>query len=149
MITKQVIQTWLNETQNLMIEKYDQLGFRASGEWPNSLSNTLEEKDGKYIAKIEGADYTYYMENGRRAGKFPPKSAILKWIDDKGIVSDINKNSLAFLIARKIAQQGTTIRPGLVSDVITDSWINELNNRIGAATVESVKSDIINTLKWQ
>jgi hypothetical protein len=147
-MTKDIIQNWLNETQTLMVDKYDQLGFRASGEWEQSLSNSIEEKEGSFVAKIEGANYTYWMEHGRKPGKFPPMAAIRKWIDDKGIIAEnITRNSLAFLIARKIAREGTQIRPGIVSDVITQERIDSLIKDIGALFVTQVKSDVIKAFK--
>lgn len=145
---KDIIQSWLDETQKDLVVKYDQLGFRASGDWERSLSNSINETGGGYHAAIEGANYTYWMEHGRKAGKFPPRSAILKWIEDKGIIAEgISKNSLAFLIARKIANEGTKIRPGIVSDVITQDRINQLIKDIGIFYTAQVKSDIIKTFK--
>jgi hypothetical protein len=148
MITKQIIQDWMDETQKMMVEKYDQLGFRASGGFEQSLENSIQETPGHYHAQILGAHYTYYIEHGRKAGKFPPRNAILEWINQKNIVAEgITKNSLAFLIARKIAREGTRLRPGVVSDVITQAWINKLIKDLGAATVENITSDILNSFK--
>lgn len=131
-----------------MVVKYDQLGFRASGDWERSLKNTINETPTGFHATIEGNHYTYWMENGRKAGKFPPRNAILDWINQKGIVAEgISKNSLAFLIARKIANEGTKIRPGIVSDVLTQDRINQLIKDIGVFYTAQVKSDIIKTFK--
>jgi hypothetical protein len=147
MTVREKIQGWLDETHGLMVQKYDELGFRASGEWEQDLSNSIDETGGKYIAKIEGANYTYWMEHGRKAGKFPPIAKIRKWIDDKGIQTDLNKNSLAFLIARKISREGTRHRPGIVSDVLTQNHIQKLYDVVGGSLIESMKSDVIKTFK--
>jgi hypothetical protein len=148
MTTKQTIQAWLDETQVLMVEKYDQLGFRASGDWEKSLENEVTEGKGKYTATIKGANYTYWMEHGRKPGKFPPINMIKKWIIEKPVhFENISLNSLSFLIARKIARDGTKIRPGVVSDVITKPRIDDLLKRIGQSMILELKSDIIKDLK--
>src|SRR5574344_859556 len=57
-------------------------------------------------------DYWYYVENGRKAGKMPPLSAIMNWIGVKPITPySVNghiptKKGLAYLIARKIGRDG-------------------------------------------
>lgn len=145
---KDIIQDWLNETQDLMVVKYDQLGFRASGDWEKSLTSQVQQTQTGFHATIEGANYTYWMENGRKAGKFPPRAAILEWIEQKNIVAEgITKNSLAFLIARKIAREGTKVRPGIVSDVLTQDRINKLIQDIGVFYTAQIKSDVIKTFK--
>jgi hypothetical protein len=148
MTIKETISEWLGETQDLMIKKYDELGFRASGDWAKSLENEVTEGNGKYTGTITGSNYTYWMEHGRKAGKFPPISAIKQWIVDKGIVAEkISQISLAFAIAAKIARDGTKVRPGIVSDVITQSHVQDLYNRIGQVFINEVKSDVIKELK--
>ena len=148
MTIKETISEWLGETQGLMIKKYDELGFRASGNWSKSLENEVTEGNGKYTATISGANYTYWMEHGRKAGKFPPPNVIREWIKDKGIIAEgISLNSLAFLIGRKIAEQGTKIRPGIVSDVITQQRVQDLYDRIGQIFINEVRSDVIKELK--
>lgn len=145
---KDIIQSWLDETQKDMVVKYDQLGFRASGDWEKALENLVIESTTGYHATIKGANYTYWMENGRKAGKFPPRNAILDWINQKGIVAEgISNNSLAFLIARKIAREGTKVRPGLISDVLTQDRINKLIQDIGVFYTAQIKSDVIKTFK--
>jgi hypothetical protein len=148
MTIKETISEWLSETQELMIKKYDELGFRASGDWAKSLENEVTEGNEKYTGTISGANYTYWMEHGRKPGKFPPRAFIIQWIQEKPIYyKDITLNSLAFLIARKIARDGTKVRPGIVSDVITQSHVQDLYNRIGQVFINEVKSDVIKELK--
>lgn len=148
MTIKDQISLWLGDLQDDMVKKYDELGFRASGQWAASLENDVTEKDGNYKATIQGANYTYWMEHGRKSGKFPPINAIRQWIDDKGIVAKgISRNSLAFLIARKIANEGTKIRPGIVSDVFTQARVDQLVEKLRPLFVDDVKSDVITILK--
>jgi hypothetical protein len=83
------------------------------------------------------------MVNGRRPGKFPPIDKIKKWIYDKGIVAQgISFNSLAYLIARKIATQGYKGRPGLVTNAFSQTRIDELFKNVGQLQVEKIKTDL-------
>jgi hypothetical protein len=59
-------------------------------------------------------DYWYYVERGRKAGKFPPIDKLREWIKAKPIIAQPMKNGkvpkpkqLAYLIGRKIARRGT------------------------------------------
>lgn len=74
--------------------------------------------------------YFTVLETGRKPGKRPPIDVILQWIKDKPIASDINPKSLAFLIARKIGEEGSLLyrqggKSGVISDVINDQTVKE------------------------
>jgi len=100
----------------------------ASGKLANSINFIVQ--DGKL--QVKGLDYIYYLEKGRKAGKAPPRKVIEQWIVDKGIISDISTKSLAFLIQRKIAREGTTIAQqggsDLVSGILTDKLLGEIKS---------------------
>lgn len=117
-------------------ERHIALGMKASGQFIDSLE-VVQRGDR---VSLLGVDYTYYLVNGRKAGKFPPIATIKKWIVDKGIASrirgEISVSSLAFLIARKIAREGTEyFKKGgtdLVSSVFTPERIQEIIDKVGA-----------------
>lgn len=125
----------LNEELNFIVvdlkAKHIELGMKASGRWVESLSVETAPTKGT----IFGEDYTEFLVDGRKPGKFPPIDMIKKWIVDKGIQSDISINSLAFLIARKISREGTKYHQqggtDLIDAVITPSRIDGIINRIG------------------
>lgn len=85
----------------------------ASGKLINSLKDEIKY-DGKYFSiELDSVKYFEYVNDGRRAGKFPPINDIKNWIRVKGILPtpDINgkiptENQLAYLIGRKIALSG-------------------------------------------
>ncbi len=112
-------------------QKHIELGMRASGKWIESLEVQINDTSGEIL----GEDYTEELVNGRPPGKFPPIDAIKKWIYDKGIQSEIPLNSLAFLIARKIAEKGTNYfeqgGTDLISAVITPERTQGILDRIG------------------
>lgn len=73
--------------------------------------------------KLKFNYYIEYVNDGRKAGRWPPISAIIKWIEKKHIVST-NKNvrttqQLAYLFARSIYQKGISPRP--ILDLLFES----------------------------
>lgn len=88
----------------------------ASGLLYNSIQvKTEETPDGVAMVLDFGAasNYAYYVEYGRRPGKFPPMNVIDRWIIQKGIagIRDekgrfIKRKGLRYLIGRSIAKHG-------------------------------------------
>jgi len=104
--------------------------------------------------KVYALDYIYYLVHGRKAGKKPPRAVIRKWIDDKGILPQadangraVSKDSLAFLIQRKIGDKGTLIAQqggsDLLSSILTESFIQNVKDELIFNTVEAIKSEIL------
>ena len=97
--------------------------------------------------------YTEQLIFGRRPGKFPPIAAIEKWIMDKGITLEgkITASSLAFLIARKIAKEGTKyFQQGgtdLIESVITPQRIQSIISKVKEINVTIVSRGLVEQLK--
>ena len=131
--------------------KYDELGMRASGKWEREKTVEVSQSGSVISGKIEGMKYTEQLQFGRRPGRFPPIDSIEQWISDKGITSEIPVRSLAFLIARKIANEGTRyFKQGgtdLIDSVITTSRIDEIVSKVGIINVESIVSGFVSELK--
>lgn len=101
----------------------------ASGDLEKSVNYKLV--NGGKTLQIWANGYIYYLMFGRKPGKRPPREVIVKWIQDKGIQSDIPVNSLAFLIQRAIGKEGTTLYPTgstLLSDIMNEELINDLKS---------------------
>lgn len=88
-------------------------GRRATGQLISSVNTRVSVDGSVFEIELQLEDYYYYVENGRGPGKFPPPDKILEWIRVKPILPtpDINgklptENQLAFLIGRKIANEG-------------------------------------------
>jgi len=146
------VEEWLSETTTALIENYNRLGLRASGEWEQSLKGTQEETETGVKVIILGAKYTEQLSIGRRPGKMPPRQAILDWIREKNIQSELKPQTLAYLIQRKIGRDGIKVpnrynAGGLVSDVITEERINELIKNVGNVVLREQRSDILISLK--
>ena len=107
----------------------------ASGKLKDSVRYDIKEA----VLRVYALDYIYYLEKGRKPGKKAPRSAIRKWIDDKGINPEgISKDSLAYLIQRKIGEEGTTIYQQGGSDLISD---------ILPPAVDTIKNSLILAFK--
>lgn len=120
------VEQLVNDIKTKQIERVGARGrfasvVDASGKLANSITYTIQNG----VMTIWGNDYIYYLQNGRKSGKKPPRAVIRQWIDDKGIQPDgISKDSLAYLIQRRIGNEGTTIYQAggsdLVSSVVED-----------------------------
>jgi hypothetical protein len=134
-----------------LIKAYDAKGMRASGKF----AETLEVKVNGLTAQLWGESYAQQLETGRKAGAFPPISAIEQWIKDKGIANriqgEISITSLAFLIARKIAQRGWKREEyggvELISEVVTDVRIQKIIDEVGVEQAMIYSTEIINLTK--
>ena len=122
----------LNEFGRALVEEYkDALilnDVNASDNLYNSVKYIIDYGDSKFTLSLSLADYYYYVENGRKAGKWPPIDAIKKWIEVKPVLPtpmDNGKlpttNQLAFLISRKIGIEGIKPRP-ILSESIDNVW---------------------------
>ena len=146
------VQEWLNETTTALVENYNRLGLRASGEWEQSLKGTQEETETGIKVIISGSKYTEQLSIGRRPGKMPPRQVILNWIREKNIQSELKPQTLAYLIQRKIGTEGIKVpnkynAGGLVTDVLTTERINDLIKNVGNVILAKQKSDILTSLK--
>lgn len=80
------------------------------------LVNSGSVKEGADNSIMAGFPtmYAYFVEFGRKAGKWPPFQAIYQWVRVTHMTSDPNEEkSLAFLIQRSIGQKGTRPHPFL------------------------------------
>ena len=126
-----------------LIAKHQELGMEASGDWIKSIE--VDATQTKAI--LYGNSYTEQLVNGRAPGKFPPIDAISKWIIDKDLpLIDITVSSLAFLIARKIAREGTEyFKQGgtdLIEAVITPERIQSILDKVSEFQINEFVSDI-------
>ena len=132
-----------------LIKKYDELGMRSSGKWANSLEPIIKEGS----AVLLGEDYTQQLSTGRRPGTFPPIKAIEQWIIEKPISLEagMKLSTLAFLIARKIAENGTVyFQEGgtdLLDAVITPQRIQSIINKVSEFQIKELETDLVGRFK--
>jgi len=145
------VQKWLDESKAKIIVNYDRDQMRASGNFAKSLRTDVKEIPGRVIGLMVGSHHSLFVDQGRNAGKRPPISAILKWIDDKRIVpTDISKPSLAFLIARKIGNEGwkpkNSYPNGVISSVINQTEIDKLLISLSKVAATNIRTEVWQTL---
>ena len=113
----------------------------ASGDLLNNIEYEVTRGDFTYTIYVKMKDYWYYVENGRKAGKWPPIDNILRWITVKPVLPRPNAEGklptpqqLAFLIARKIGEEGTEGTQDLrkATDTIWDTFEDRLYEAIDA-----------------
>lgn len=140
----------VNAIKTKLIERQGANGsFRSVVNASGRLADSIDYVVTGSKLTIRGDDYIYYLENGRKPGKRPPKDVIRKWIEDKGIVprDNISKDSLAFLIARKMGQEGSTIYKAggsdLVSGIFNDQFVDSLQSEFMNLLTVEVESEIL------
>jgi hypothetical protein len=104
------------KVNNSLLQLYDSIGENlkikiikilaaknkvASGNLISSVEVLTGERNGTLFIDLFMEDYWYFINYGRRPGKFPPLKKIIEWTRYKGI-----PESAAFPIARKIALEG-------------------------------------------
>lgn len=111
----------------------------ASGDLLNNIEYEITRGDFTYTIYVKMKDYWYFVENGRKAGKMPPIDNILRWITVKPVLPRPNAKGklptpqqLAFLIARKIGEEGTEGTQDLrkATDTIWDTFEDRLYEAI-------------------
>ena len=111
----------------------------ASGDLLNNIEYEITRGDFTYTIYVKMKDYWYFVENGRKAGKWPPIDNILNWITVKPVLPRPNAEGklptpqqLAFLIARKIGEEGTEGTQDLrkATDTIWDTFEDRLYEAI-------------------
>lgn len=80
--------------------------------------------------------YAYYVEFGRRAGKWPPFRFIYEWVRVRHMAADDEQaKSIAFLIQRSIGKKGTKPHPFLRPAFEKNKRLYEQVIRKGAAKI--------------
>ncbi len=87
------------------------------------------------------------LEDGRKPtrsrGGSGFKDSIREWMTARNIFAEgISQESLEFLIYRKINKKGFDGTPGLVSDVINDKLIDDLEDKIASIELDAIVSNI-------
>ena len=124
-------------------------GKNATGELISSIKPmTPELVGGTFECSLSLAPHWKYVENGRKAGKFPPIDNILDWVKAKPQLARPNRldrkeiapKQLAFLVARKIAAKG--IQPGNQLEEAMDIVYARWKDRIDAAITADIETVI-------
>lgn len=125
----------LEDLRERIISNIDSTGRNASGRTAKSMHTDVSANRGVLFGRMAfGA-----LETGRKPGKVPVGfyQIIKQWVIDKGIAFDslTERNSFAYLVSRKIANEGTMLyRKGSEADVYTEEipeTIERIKDRVG------------------
>lgn len=111
----ELVSSELEALKQRIIENHRSAGQVASGRTIASLKVEITEDGGV----LWGRSAFGTLETGRKGGKVPAGfwKIIRQWMDDKGIQVE-KPDSFAYLVARKIAREGTQLfRNGGRSDI--------------------------------
>lgn len=148
--TLEALERWAG----IIIDEYKKrLSYAGNdkGELYNTISFSHIDKTGAFfIININVANYFWYYEHGRRAGKWPPIDKIFQWVVKKNIIPRPltlktgktiipTQKTLAFLIARSIGKHGTRPHP-LFSDTVS---------HLREAMVESISEALARDLETE
>jgi hypothetical protein len=154
-VSVDILRSFATETINDIRLSMDASGVTASGKFNRSLQ--AEIKPDELV--ITGARYAGAIELGRKptssGGPGELRKLIRSWIDDKGITptGDISKDSLAYLITRKIHEQGTLLHRGtdfygrskpsrVISGVLEDGRVEKLAKSVVLDVISQFKSEL-------
>lgn len=120
----------------------------------DNISFTVDIDGNYYNILFKAESYWKYAEYGRKSGKWPPITAIEKWIDirritpyptAKGVLP--TKKQLVFLIARSIGEKGTLTTPIYFLGRSLDEDRAYWNDAIDKSVFEDVNDNIEQILK--
>ena len=134
-------------------DKLEENGSNATHQLSNSIKDIVKF-DGKYLTVyIQLEDYWKWVENGRKAGKFPPVDAIKKWITIKPVIPRgkngkvPTENQLAYLIGRKIAREGTRANPFLEPTIRDFKLVDKIYAAVNSMLTDEINKAVSEELK--
>lgn len=140
----------LNKFGKLLVEEYrnnlTEKNVNASKTLFNSVNYVVESKVKTFEVILHLEEHWKYVENGRKAGKFPPISAIEKWIEIKPVLPRPFANGklpttkqLAFLISRKIGLEGIAPKPLLQQSI--DDVFKTMQEELEEALAKDIQTE--------
>ena len=137
---EEIVVATVNE---FLIPKFMELGMNATGNWIDELTVSGNE--------LWGADYSYYLIHGRRPGAMPPIAAIEKWVRAKFGLTGREATSMAWAVATKIKNEGTSWYQQGGSDLLevlqSQETIDFMSEKAGERLKAKVQDELIRELK--
>jgi len=134
-----------NELTNKYLEglktKIREVMFAKNLNDTSGTSESLEIQENKLLANSE----IYFLDQGRSPGTFPPVDKIKEWMVNKlGLDAYGEDSGIAFLIGRKMKNEGSEIfkdkSKGIQLDTLVDEMLNELLKELpDTVAVEALK----------
>ena len=111
-----------------------------------NLDNTGEAARSLEIkgTQLYGIDYIYYLDKGRKAGKFPP--SLISWVREKLGLQGAEAKNADFLIRRSISRQGTSIHRDPSKGLELDKLVSEMLDGMKEDLADEVKAEALTWL---
>lgn len=123
-----------NKTVNDLRASMEKYGRNATGETSQAIRYEVQDKGQVVTFIVSGPEHLEALEKGRGPSTGDDggvlKDKILDWIRAKPVTSNLDENTLAFLITRKIHRVGFKGTAGLITDVINDDYVKEFTKEV-------------------
>ncbi len=151
-----ILETFGTESVEMLRDEHQAAGQVASGKTLDSFRHEVDEVG----LKVFGAGHVEWLDRGRGPGGFPPVDKIKKWVYDKGLAGQFDKeyklNSFVYLIGRKMAEEGSlhhrtgktfagAERP--IFKVFNEERINKLKELLGSVLKIEITSEVLKEYK--
>lgn len=144
---KEILEEIGNELIEEIRKRLSDMNINNTG----TASRSLNVKATDIKLEIKGLRYIGALDKGRSPGRFPPVDVIRDWVAQKLGISGNENNSIAYLIGRKIANEGTSIykdkSKGIELESIVDMGIKLIKKRVTAKLLIDTKAKIIDLSK--
>ena len=146
-MNKQALQEIGDELVVRLKREFDQKNLNDTGKAQESLEAVAEEN--KIL--LYGLARVLFLQFGRSSGSFPPVDVIREWVERKLGVSEDESKDVAFVIARKIANEGTDIftnrAKGLQIELVLQDLYDELSKVILDLKAQEISNGLIKNWK--
>jgi len=119
-------------------KQFEALGLNDT----RAASSALSSKVSGNKLEIQGLLRTVVLASGRKPGKFPPIQPIRDWVRRKLNVEESEVDGVAFVIARKIAREGTDIFTGKAKGLQVEMLISEINKELEEEVSTQIGLDV-------
>lgn len=97
-----------NEMVRDVVDYIEENRLEVQGDLKKGITYQVDYANGAFTLRMGGtAKHTYFVEEGRRPGKFPPVRKMQLWVQRKLNIKGKQRNRVAFLVGRKISKSGT------------------------------------------
>lgn len=114
-----------------------------TGDASSSLSYIVKND----VLTIEGLERVLFLEFGRRPGKFPDLDAIKEWVERKLNVAEEDVDTVAYLVGKKIQDEGTDIlnnkTKGLQIDLTVANVLNQTLKEVSSKAAEAITGGLV------
>lgn len=132
------------ETVSIIKSNMESTGTNATGETSDSLRSEMPAENRVIVS---GKPFLGVVETGRKAGKPPPISPIIKWLESGKFSFEGKIESVAYAISRKIGKEGSSLyrqggRDDIIQPAISEARITALTNDIADVSLDLLVTTI-------